>query len=997
MATSNTLPSLIQMNYDNLIASNLIRDNEDRGIANLGGSPLITGNRVVSNASYGIWNEVDFRGTFSPLNADDDILSIPLIINNTIEENNDHGIRSLDTSPVAPYRLHISNTIQNNNQAEIDGPINVSQAWYGLTELLYGNVTTTKAITRNAVANITYLDAGYIKELDQPIPVTLTQGSVVYVYTVWADNNTDDYFDVSTWVAVPQFEVSGTVMLDYSPKTINAELQGGITLTATFSYDGLTDTHPVTNDLLVPAYIETGPYGRYQVAQVYKQASSSGGDTDGDGIADEDEPIIDTDEDGTPDYLDPDDDGDGIDTEDEAQTCDPGDDQCVCEDGVCYVDTDEDGTPDYLDSDDDGDGVSTEDEAQTCDPGDDQCVCEDGVCYVDIDEDGIADYLDPDDDGDGIDTEDEAQTCDPGDDQCVCEDGVCYVDTDEDGTPDYLDPDDDDDGILSEDEIGECTEPGDHCICYDGGPPDGYCVVDTDGDGTPDYLDTDSDEDGIPDAEEGADDTDNDGTPDYLDPDADGDGIPDWEEAGCEDEDEDGQADEDSCPAEMPDADEDGIPDYLEDNFADIDGDGIPNYQDEDSDGDGIPDDDEYYDGSEGDSTFCTEPSTQDTDGDSIPDCQDNDVDGDGIPNYLDGDSDGDGILDTDEYDADGDGNPDDSDEDGIPDWIDPAEDADTTNGGDSDGDGISDVEEAGENPADPVDTDNDGIPDYLDTIENIQGGDVMLTGPAMGKVGVGATFTATVPITPTAPFTYVWTTPAGIVTRGPLKARVNTFIFTGTTTGTHTITVTVINGQGNNSGQDSASRDITLSASAVALTAVSVEGPDTGSVLFSHTFTATFQPQDAAPVTFGWTTTGDPTSAISETNTFTLTWSTGGTYTVTATASNPAGKRSGSHAIDVIDDSDSDGISDHDEYYGTEGDTPFCDNTTQDTDRDGIPDCRDHNVDGDIYDNYLDDDSDGDGILDEEEGTGDSDGDGIPNFLDPHYYLYLPLITRNY
>jgi PKD domain/Fibronectin type III domain len=42
-----------------------------------------------------------------------------------------------------------------------------------------------------------------------------------------------------------------------------------------------------------------------------------------------------------------------------------------------------------------------------------------------------------------------------------------------------------------------------------------------------------------------------------------------------------------------------------------------------------------------------------------------------------------------------------------------------------------------------------------------------------------------------------------------------------------------------------------------------------------------------------------------------------------------------------------------------------------QDVDNDGIP-------------NYLDTDSDGDGALDHDEGTGDRDGDGVPNYLDP-------------
>ncbi|MFI0425313.1 MAG: HYR domain-containing protein, partial [Flavobacterium sp.] len=119
------------------------------------------------------------------------------------------------------------------------------------------------------------------------------------------------------------------------------------------------------------------------------------GDCDGDGLTNTTEigsdPTnpTDTDNDGTPDYLDPDDDGDGVSTVDEDINND-GD--------SANDDSDNDGTPDYLDPDDDGDGVSTVDEDinNDGDPTND-----------DSDNDGTPDYLDPDDDGDGVSTVDE--------------------------------------------------------------------------------------------------------------------------------------------------------------------------------------------------------------------------------------------------------------------------------------------------------------------------------------------------------------------------------------------------------------------------------------------------------------------------------------------------------------------------------------------------------------------------------------------------------------
>ncbi len=124
-------------------------------------------------------------------------------------------------------------------------------------------------------------------------------------------------------------------------------------------------------------------------------------------VPDSDEPLcaVDTDGDGVPDYLDPDDDGDDIPSVIEVGECVEGDDNCVCvpvpdsDEPLCAVDTDGDGTPDYLDPDDDGDGIPSEGEMGECEPGDDNCICynvgeDDEYCAVDTDGDGIPNYLD---------------------------------------------------------------------------------------------------------------------------------------------------------------------------------------------------------------------------------------------------------------------------------------------------------------------------------------------------------------------------------------------------------------------------------------------------------------------------------------------------------------------------------------------------------------------------------------------------------------------------
>jgi gliding motility-associated-like protein len=173
----------------------------------------------------------------------------------------------------------------------------------------------------------------------------------------------------------------------------------------------------------------------------------------------------DTDNDGTPDWLDPDSDND-----------------CIPDSFELTVDTDNDGTGDWRDLDSDDDLIPDNVEAA-------------GSCAnpVDTDNDGTPDFRELDSDNDGIPDTDEAgsQPNNP-------------VDTDGDGTPDYRDLDSDNDGIPDEVERG----------------PDGANPVDTDGDGTPDYRDLDADGDGILDAQESStDDCDNDGIPNAMDAD----------------------------------------------------------------------------------------------------------------------------------------------------------------------------------------------------------------------------------------------------------------------------------------------------------------------------------------------------------------------------------------------------------------------------------------------------------------------------------------------
>ena len=413
-------------------------------------------------------------------------------------------------------------------------------------------------------------------------------------------------------------------------------------------------------------------------------------DSDDDGIPDAFETSSDTDGDGTPNYLDTDADGDGILDATEGN-----------------VDTDADGEADYLDTDSDADGITDAAEGA-----------------VDTDTDGKPDFQDTDSDADGIPDATE------GDD-----------DADSDGIPNFIDTDSDGDGVSDADEGGGDADGDgtpDFLTPAPTTPPDdtdGDGGTDTDGD---DGTDGDTDGDGIPDLVEGENDSDGDGSPDSDDTDSDNDGISDQIEAGVDGTnpvDTDGDTIADYIDL---DSDNDGIPDS-EEGSDDLDGDGVANFRDLDVDNDGIADLLEArtnigisvaFDGNQ-DGVIDGDAAAFGTNGlaDGVETAVDfgtiNYViangDSDDQPDYKDLDSDNDAIFDVTEMrlaDTDLDGMvdeavasfavPADQDDDGIADFRDL----------DSDNDGLTDLVEAG-----VADTDSDGRIDNF-TDENSDGVD---------------------------------------------------------------------------------------------------------------------------------------------------------------------------------------------------------------------------------------------------------------------------------
>ena len=369
----------------------------------------------------------------------------------------------------------------------------------------------------------------------------------------------------------------------------------------------------------------------------------------------------------------------------------------------CILDSDLDGVVNDLDPDDDNDGILDSFEDLNLDNDNDP-----STNATDTDNDGVPDYLDLDSDNDGIADVVEAGGSDPdgdgvigvGDITDADEDGLSDIvdsseggqllptpDTDNDGIEDLYDLDSDNDGITDIEEAGGVDLNNDGQVDYNI-PGNPLTMLDGDNDGFANVADTDNGGINLPNL-----DTDNDGLPNYLDLDSDNDGITDVIEAGGTDPDNNGQIGT-GTGFSIPDADNDGLSDLVDLNNngtplnpPNSDNDNFDNYIDIDADNDGIVDNIE----SQSTTTYLA-PSGQDTDNDGIDNNYDN------INGF--------GGAGTNPYNNDNTDNPDytdlDSDNDG---------DSDLLEGWDTNNNGTANTTPSG------LDSDNDGLDNAFDNI----------------------------------------------------------------------------------------------------------------------------------------------------------------------------------------------------------------------------------------------------------------------------------------
>ncbi len=439
---------------------------------------------------------------------------------------------------------------------------------------------------------------------------------------------------------------------------------------------------------------------------------------------------------------------------------------------ILPTDFDLDNQQDYIDLDSDNDGITD--------------IIEGGNLVVDTNADGILNLNDgvgSDTDGDGLVDGIDGLNSLPG---ATPSSFGNEPDFDLDGTKNFRDLDSDNDGIADVIENGNANFDTNGNGILDSGDTNGQ---DTDGDGLVNVLDNNT----MPGATFGSftnpKDADNDGLGNYTDLDADNDGIPDVVEGGNASADTNGDGIVDGDDANGIDTDGDGILDGVDGlnntlgaalgtqgDEPNTDAYPNPDWLDLDSDNDGLGDLIENGNLSldtNGNGVLDSgDANGNDSDQDGIVDALDNentqlgstnntlnnilDTDQDGIYNFKDLDSDNDGIADLAESDlfdldlnkngvldgvdtdfdgfldvVDGNnlgfgalpssqGNPLDSDQDNVPNYLDL----------DSDNDGLMDVNEAGNGS---VDTNDDGFLSNLDT----NGGDADLDGFVDGVDGI--------------------------------------------------------------------------------------------------------------------------------------------------------------------------------------------------------------------------------------------------------------------
>jgi gliding motility-associated-like protein len=285
------------------------------------------------------------------------------------------------------YEKGFTITINNVDESPI---LSVSQSsFYGVVNVTLptivvsnsGGAANSFAITptlpaglsfNTATGSITGTPTVLLTSRDFTISGTNSDGTGSVTFALFIDLDTDgDGIGNQNDADMDGDGVSNTQEAIDGTDSLNSDTDGDGVIDGTEKTDG---TDPKNGCKFVVANRTVTPSSAWNVA-----------DCDGDGLSNGTEGVVDTDRDGTPDYLDLDADGDGILDKNDALPLNQSE----------WTDTDRDGTGDNADTDDDNDGIL---DACDVDTNGDK-IPDNGT---DMDADGINDGCDTDKDGDGV-------------------------------------------------------------------------------------------------------------------------------------------------------------------------------------------------------------------------------------------------------------------------------------------------------------------------------------------------------------------------------------------------------------------------------------------------------------------------------------------------------------------------------------------------------------------------------------------------------------------